>query len=59
MIKVLIADDHPIVRQGLRQILAGISDMEVASEAVNAQETLDQVRVGGWNVLAYPLCPRL
>jgi len=51
MIKVLIADDHPIVRQGLRQILSGIPDMEVAGEAANAQETLDQVRVGGWDVL--------
>ena len=51
MIKVLIADDHPIVRQGLRQILSDISDMEVAGEAVNAQETLDQVRAGGWDVL--------
>jgi DNA-binding NarL/FixJ family response regulator len=51
MIKVLIADDHPIVRQGLRQILSDISDMEVAGEAVNAQETLDQVRTGDWDVL--------
>jgi len=51
MIKVLIADDHPIVRQGLRQILSGISDMEVAGEAANAQETLEQVRVGSWDVL--------
>lgn len=51
MIKVLIADDHPIVRQGLRQILAGTPDMEVAGEAVNGQEALDQVRAGGWDVL--------
>jgi DNA-binding NarL/FixJ family response regulator len=51
MIKVLIADDHPIVRQGLRQILAGTPDLEVAGEAVNSQEALDQVRVGGWDVL--------
>jgi DNA-binding NarL/FixJ family response regulator len=51
MIKVLIADDHPIVRQGLRQILSGIPDMEVVGEAINAQETLDQVRAGGWDVL--------
>jgi DNA-binding NarL/FixJ family response regulator len=55
MIKVLIADDHPIVRQGLRQILSGISDMEVAGEAVNAQDTLDQVRGGGWDVLVLDL----
>jgi two-component system invasion response regulator UvrY len=51
MIKVLIADDHPIMRQGLRQILSGIADMEVAGEAVNGQEALDQVRAGGWDVL--------
>ncbi|MDX1520520.1 MAG: response regulator transcription factor [Anaerolineae bacterium] len=51
MIKVLIADDHPIVRQGLRQILSGVPEMEVAGEAANAQETLDQVRAGGWDVL--------
>jgi DNA-binding NarL/FixJ family response regulator len=51
MIKVLIADDHPIVRQGLRQILAGTADMRVAGEAVNSQEALAQVRVGDWDVL--------
>lgn len=51
MIKVLIADDHPIVRQGLRQILSEIGDMEVTGEAANGQETLDQVRAGGWDVL--------
>ena len=51
MIKVLIADDHPIVRQGLRHILSDIPDMEMAGEAVNGQEALDQVRAGGWDVL--------
>jgi len=51
MIRVLIADDHPIVRQGLRQILSGISDMKVTGEAIDGQETLEQVRAGGWDVL--------
>lgn len=51
MINVLIADDHPIVRRGLRQILSDIPDMAVAGEAVNGQEALDQVRAGGWDVL--------
>lgn len=51
MIKVLIADDHPIVRQGLRQILSGTTDMMVAGEASDGQEALAQVRVGGWDVL--------
>ncbi|CAK0753346.1 two-component system, NarL family, invasion response regulator UvrY [Gammaproteobacteria bacterium] len=51
MIKVLIADDHPIVRQGLRQILSGITDISLTGEAVNGQEALDQVRGGSWDVL--------
>lgn len=51
MIKVLIADDHPIVRQGLKQILSEIPDMMVAGEAVNGQQTLAQARAGGWDVL--------
>lgn len=51
MINILIADDHPIVRQGLRHILSAVSDMKVAGEAVNAQETLEQVRAGKWDVL--------
>jgi two-component system invasion response regulator UvrY len=51
MIKVLIADDHPIVRQGLKQILSDTPDLVVTGEAVNAQETLDQMRAGGWDVL--------
>jgi DNA-binding NarL/FixJ family response regulator len=51
MINVLIADDHPIVRQGLRQILSGISDIRLAGEAVDSQETLEMVRIGGWDVL--------
>ncbi len=51
MIKVLIADDHPIVRQGLRQILSETADMEVAGEAADGQGALDQVRTGGWDVL--------
>ena len=51
MIRVLIADDHPIVRQGLRQILSETADMEVTGEAANGQGALDQVRAGGWDVL--------
>ena len=51
MINVLIADDHPIVRQGLRQILSEISDMKLAGEAVNGHEALAMVRAGGYDVL--------
>ena len=45
MIRILIADDHPVVRQGLKQIITETSDMVVADEAGNAQEVLDKV----WN----------
>ena len=51
MIKVLIADDHPIVRQGLRQILSETTDMVVAGEASDGREALAQVQAGGWDVL--------
>jgi two-component system invasion response regulator UvrY len=44
MIRVLIADDHAIVRQGLRQILADTHDMEVVAEAADGFETLQRLR---------------
>jgi DNA-binding NarL/FixJ family response regulator len=51
MIKVLIADDHAVVRRGLKQILAETSDMIVAGEAVSGPDTLDKVRDGEWDAL--------
>lgn len=44
MIKVLIADDHPLVREGLKRILEGSSDIVVTGEASNGQEMLKKVR---------------
>lgn len=43
MIKVLIADDHPIVRQGLQQILKETVDIVVAGEAGNGAEALKAI----------------
>ena len=40
MIKILIADDHPILRKGLRQIIQDEKDMKVVSEAANSEEVL-------------------
>ncbi len=48
---VLIADDHPLVRQGLKQLLAAEPDMRVVGEAKNAGETLELVRDVEWDVL--------
>ncbi|MDE3011969.1 MAG: response regulator transcription factor [Pseudomonadota bacterium] len=43
-LRILIADDHAIVRQGLRQIVSGSEDMEVAAEAASGNEAIQQVR---------------
>ncbi len=51
MIKVLIADDHAVVRQGLKQILGETSDIVVVAEAANGQEALEQARSVDWDVL--------
>ena len=51
MIKVLIADDHPVVRLGLRQILADNPDILVGGEAGTAQEVLSLVRGERWDVV--------
>jgi DNA-binding NarL/FixJ family response regulator len=44
MIRILIADDHAIIRRGLTQIVSGEPDMKVVGEAENAQQTLDFIR---------------
>jgi two-component system invasion response regulator UvrY len=44
MIRVLIADDHAVVRQGLKQIVSENPDMTVAGEAANGHEVLDFAR---------------
>ena len=51
MIKVLVADDHAIVRRGLRQILAETEDIMVGGEAATAQEVLQLVRGERWNAV--------
>ena len=50
-IKVLIVDDHPIVREGLKQILAETPDLIVAGEASTAEEALTKVKNGDWSVV--------
>ena len=55
MIKILVADDHAIVREGLKQIVADTSDIVVAGEAVDGQEVLDQVRKEDWDLILLDL----
>ena len=51
MIKILIADDHAIVREGLKQIVADIPDMVVAGEAANSHQTLELVLKENWDLV--------
>src|SRR4051794_41302571 len=41
MIKVLIADDHPLVRSALGDILAGTADIQVVAECVDGSEVVE------------------
>ena len=51
MIKILVADDHPVVRKGLKQIITDSPGMVVAGEASDGQEVLDQVRRNDYDVV--------
>lgn len=51
MIKILIADDHPIVRQGLRQVINETTDLVVTGEAGNAAEALYEVSQQNYDVI--------
>ena len=51
MIRVVIADDHTIVREGLRQLLQGSIDFEVMSEARDGHEVMQRVRDLEFDVL--------
>jgi DNA-binding NarL/FixJ family response regulator len=51
MIRILIADDHAIVRRGLKHIVSEQPDMTVAGEAENARQVFDLVRTDKWDVI--------
>lgn len=43
-LRVLLVDDHPIVREGIRALLEGVSDLEVVGEAGSGDEALARAR---------------
>ena len=55
MIKLIIADDHPIVREGLKQIIAESPYFVVSDEAGNGSELLDKVRKEDFDVILLDL----
>jgi DNA-binding NarL/FixJ family response regulator len=51
MIRVLICDDHQIVRQGIRQILLDAGDIRPVAEAANGPDAVARAREGGVDVV--------
>ena len=50
MIRVLIADDHTLLREGLRQLLAATADIRVEGEAANGDEALALVKANDYDL---------
>ncbi len=53
--EVLVVDDHAIIRDGLRKILADTDDLIVAGEAANGHAALDRIRERDWDLLILDL----
>jgi len=51
MIKVFLADDHYIVRRGLKQILSSEDDISIAGEASNFEEIIKNIENTEWDIL--------
>lgn len=50
-LEVLVADDHAIIRDGLKKILEDTDDLVVAGEAANGNVVMEKVRARDWNLL--------
>ncbi len=55
MIRILIADDHAIVRSGLKQLLALVDDVEVGGEATNGTQVIDLLRCACFDLVLLDL----
>lgn len=53
--EVLVADDHAIIRDGLKKIIADTDDLVVAGEAANGNATLEKVRERDWGLIVLDL----
>jgi len=51
VIKILVVDDHAVVRAGLRNFLADCPDMEIAGDAANCEQAVRLVREQDWSVV--------
>lgn len=51
MIKILIVDDHSLIRVGLKQVISDVDDIVVAGEAASGQEAYEQVMENNFDVV--------
>ncbi|MFQ5576995.1 MAG: response regulator [Anaerolineae bacterium] len=51
MIRILLADDHTIVRQGLKALLSAVDDIEIVAEAENGRDAIKQAATHRPNVI--------
>ncbi|MES2237774.1 MAG: response regulator transcription factor [Pseudomonadota bacterium] len=55
MIRIVIADDHSIIREGVKQILSSAVDLAIVGEAQNGHEVIEHVRASNFDVLLLDL----
>jgi two-component system invasion response regulator UvrY len=55
MTRILLVDDHPVVRQGIKQVLAGAFEPAVVGEASTAEEGMNEINSTEWDVLVLDL----
>ena len=55
MTRILLVDDHPLVRQGIKQVLAGAFHPAHMGEASNAEEGMAEIKSTEWDVLVLDL----
>ena len=55
MIRLLIVDDHTVVRRGIRQILSDVSDIVVGDEAATGAEALAKAATESWDLILLDL----
>ena len=55
-VEVLVADEHPIIRLGLKTLLNGSDDMTLGGEAADGHQTLESIRKRDWGLVVLDLC---
>lgn len=55
MTRILLVDDHPLVRHGIKQVLTGAFHPALVGEAASAEEGMSEVRATEWDIMVLDL----